>query len=393
MNSRAPTASSTTALLHWEEDGQARQALWRSENGASPPRRVLLADDRLSADRAYRLVCEGTGLLWRGDFQNARQLLQALQRRVERSLERRAPPAAAPDAAAPAGQAFHLHRKTQAQRSRILGLLLIELGPHYRCDLRRAPDLQSACEQAWGPTEAACAVPLQALQGLIGAREWYRKGVPVAELGASIHPHYGVFSPLRGEYLQLVAQAPLPAALQTHPVAMDVGTGTGVLAALLARRGIGQVVATDLSDRALACAQDNLQRLQLPGITLLKADLFATGKAALIVCNPPWLPARPSSTVEHALYDEDSRMLRGFLQGLSAHLVPGGEGWLILSDLAEHLGLRTREQLLGWIQEAGLQVLGRLDTRPQHGKARDAGDPLHAARAAEVTSLWRIGAA
>lgn len=393
MNSRAPTAASTTALLHWEEDGQARQALWRSENGASPPRRVLIADDRLSADRAYRLVCEGTGLLWRGDFQNARQLLQALQRRVERSLERRAPAAAAPDAPAPAGQAFHLHRKTQAQRSRILGLLLIELGPHYRCDLRRAPDVQSACEQAWGPTEAACAVPLQALQGLIGAREWYRKGVPVAELGARIHPHYGVFSPLRGEYLQLVAQAPLPAALQTHPVAMDVGTGTGVLAALLARRGIGQVLATDLSDRALACAQDNLQRLQLPGITLLKADLFATGKAALIVCNPPWLPARPSSTVEHALYDEDSRMLRGFLQGLSAHLVPGGEGWLILSDLAEHLGLRTREQLLGWIQEAGLQVLGRLDTRPQHGKARDAGDPLHAARAAEVTSLWRLGAA
>ncbi len=298
VNSRAPTAASTTALLHWEEDGQARQALWRSENGASPPRRVLIADDRLSADRAYRLVCEGTGLLWRGDFQNARQLLQALQRRVERSLERRAPAAAAPDAPAPAGQAFHLHRKTQAQRSRILGLLLIELGPHYRCDLRRAPDVQSACEQAWGPTEAACAVPLQALQGLIGAREWYRKGVPVAELGASIHPHYGVFSPLRGEYLQLVAQAPLPAALQTHPVAMDVGTGTGVLAALLARRGIGQVLATDLSDRALACAQDNLQRLQLPGITLLKADLFAPGKAALIVCNPPWLPARPNSTVE-----------------------------------------------------------------------------------------------
>ena len=388
-----PTASTPKALLHWEEEGQAHQALWRSENGASPPRRVLLADDRLSADRAYRLVCEGIGLLWRGDFQNARQLLQALQRRAERSLQRRAPIAGTAGSETPAGQAFHLHRKTQAQRSRILGLLLIGLGPRYRCDLRRAPDVQSACEQAWGPTEDACVVPLQTLQGLIGAREWYRKGVPVTELGASIHPHYGVFSPLRGEYLQLMVQAPLPAALQSLPLAMDVGTGTGVLAALLARRGIGQVVATDLSERALACARDNLQRLQLPGITLLKADLFAPGKAALVVCNPPWLPARPSSTIEQALYDEDSRMLRGFLQGLSAHLVPGGEGWLILSDLAEHLGLRTREQLLGWIREAGLQVLGRLETRPRHGKARDADDPLHAARAAEVTSLWRLGAA
>lgn len=387
MNSSAPT-SLTTPKLVWQENGQIHEALWRSENGAAPPRRVLPVDDTLSADRAYRLVCEGTGLLWRGDFQNARQLLQALQRRVDRSLQRR--PAQTP---LEPGQAFHLHRKTQAQRSRILGLLLIELGPRYHCALRRAPDLPSACEQAWGPAEASCVVPLQALQGLIGAREWYRKGVPVAELGASIHPHYGVFSPVRGEYLPLVAQAPLPAALQAHPVAMDVGTGTGVLAALLARRGIPQVLATDLSDRALACARDNLERLQLPAVSLLKADLFAPGPSALIVCNPPWLPARPSSTVEQALYDEDSRMLRGFLNGLREHLVPGGEGWLILSDLAEHLGLRTRDQLLGWIADAGLQVLGRLDTRPRHGKARDASDPLHAARAAEVTSLWRLGAA
>lgn len=393
MISSAPTSSSPTALLHWEEHGQTHQALWRSENGAGPPRRVLLADDRLSADRAYRLVCEGTGLLWRGDFQNARQLLQALHRRVERSLQGRAPPASPAGSATPPGQAFHLHRKTQAQRSRILGLVLIELGPGYRCDLRRAPDVKSACELAWGPTEDSSVVPLQALQGLIGAREWYRKGVPVAELEDHIHPHYGVFSPLRGEYLTLVAQAPLPVVLQTHPVAMDVGTGTGVLAALLARRGVEQVLATDLSDRALACAQDNLQRLGLSGVKLLKADLFAPGQAALIVCNPPWLPARPSSTVEQALYDEDSRMLRGFLQGLRAHLIVGGEGWLILSDLAEHLGLRTREQLQQWIAGAGLKVLGRLDTRPSHGKARDASDPLHTARAAEVTSLWRLGAA
>jgi hypothetical protein len=86
-------------------------------------------------------------------------------------------------------------------------------------------------------------------------------------------------------------------------------------------------------------------------------------------------------------------MLRGFLAGLAAHLAPGGEGWLIISDIAEHLGLRSRDQLLGWIAAGGLRVLERRDTRPQHPKVRDATDPLHAARAAEVTSLWRLGAA
>jgi hypothetical protein len=65
---------------------------------------------------------------------------------------------------------------------------------------------------------------------------------------------------------------------------------------------------------------------------------------------------------------------------------------LILSDLAEHLGLRSREELLGWIEAAGLQVLGRLETKPNHPKAGDATDPLHAARTAELTSLWRLGA-
>ena len=86
-------------------------------------------------------------------------------------------------------------------------------------------------------------------------------------------------------------------------------------------------------------------------------------------------------------------MLRGFLSGLAAHLCAGGEGWLVLSDLAEHLGLRSRAALMQWIEAAGLQVLGRIDTRPRHGKAQDASDPLHQARAAELTSLWRLGRA
>ena len=72
---------------------------------------------------------------------------------------------------------------------------------------------------------------------------------------------------------------------------------------------------------------------------------------------------------------------------------PGGEGWLVLSDLAEHLGLRSRATLMQWIEEAGLQVLSRIDTRPRHGKAQDASDPLHQARVAELTSLWRLGVA
>ena len=376
--------------LVWQEDGQARSALWQADNGARLPSRVQTVS-ALDADTAYRLASAGTGLLWRGDYPQARQLLQAMAQRMDAAAQRKKQ-----ITPATAIEGFTEHRKAQALRVRVLGQLLIEVDGKYRIALKRAPDVAQACTEAWGaPNGQSRVVSLRSLLGLIGAHEWRKKGVPISALGgAHIHPHHGVFSPVRGEYVDLVAQAPLPEALAHTPVAFDLGVGTCVLSAVLARRGVPRVVATDLSARALACAADNLQRLGLQAqVELQQTDLYPSGRAALVVCNPPWLPARPTSVLEQAVYDEDSAMLRGFLSGLAEHLCEGGEGWLILSDLAEHLNLRSRDQLLQWVSEAGLKVLGRLDTRPRHHKAHDTSDPLHAARVAEVTSLWRLGRA
>ncbi len=132
--------------------------------------------------------------------------------------------------------------------------------------LRRAPDVRQACVQAFGPAQGqASVISLRSLQGAVGAFEWRKNGVEVPGMGEAlrIYPHYGVFSPVRGEYVDLVAQAPLPEALKAQSLAFDVGVGTGVLSAVLARRGVAQVVGSDLSERAVACARDNLQRLGL----------------------------------------------------------------------------------------------------------------------------------
>ncbi len=405
------TSSPEFATIHWTEGGEARSARWRSERGAAAPKRVVIADDSMAADTAYRLACEGTGLLWRGDFQNARLLLQALARRVdkpakpkrEKRVKDTKPGEAVAAAAAPAPvfpEAFHLHRQAQAQRARVLSMVLIPFDADYSIPLRRAPDAKNACAEAWGPAKEAngsSVASLRELMGFISSHEWRRKGVPIPALGEDgphnrIHPHYGVFSPVRGEYIDLVAQAPVPEGTDDL-LGFDIGTGTGVLAAVLAlRSGVQRVIATDQDPRALACARDNLKRLGFPQIEVREANLFPEGKAHIIVCNPPWLPARPGSPIEHAVYDEDSRMLLGFLNGLAAHLEPKGEGWLILSDIAEHLGLRTRAWLLAAIDAAGLKVVDKLDAQPHHPKASDASDALHAARAAEVTSLWRLAA-
>ncbi len=369
--------------ISWQEDGRDHRVRWRSESGAPPPRRVVVADDETRADDAYRLACEGTALLWRGDFQNARQLLTAMARRIDR------PPRRARRKPEPSQvQAFHLYRQARAQRARTLGMLLIPFDPGHVIPLRRAPSVQDACTEAYGPDDQPYVTSLRELLGLIGAHEWRVKGVPIPPLGGDrIHPHYGVFSPVRGEYVDLVNEAPLP----STKTAFDIGTGTGVLAAVIARRGVEHVVATDLDPRALACAQENIDRLDVgKQVEVVQADLFPPGRAGLIVCNPPWVPAKPSSPLEHAVYDPGGRMLRGFLTGLADHLEPGGEGWLILSDLAEPLGLRTRDDLRALFDASGLEVAGKLDTRPVHPRAADPDDPLHAARAAETTSLWRL---
>ena len=373
--------------ITWLDDaGQPQRVDWRSLAGHPAPARVVVADEGLAADAAMRLIAQGSGLLWRGGYPQARQLLQALGRRLDRRHQRPAKPAAT------LAEAFLLQRQQQAERAQLLGRLLLPFEADHGLALPRAPDVRAAGLQAHGPVAHHYVASLRELLGLVGAFEWRRKGVLIPALGARIHPHHGVFSPVRGEYIGLVAQAALPAAALAHG-AVDVGTGTGVLAAVLARRGL-KVVATDNSPTALACAADNLQRLCLADkVSVLQADLFPPGQAGLIVCNPPWVPAPAHASLDAAVYDPDSRMLRGWLAGLAAHLVPGGEGWLILSDLAEHLGLRPRAQLLGWITTAGLRVLGRSDTRPQHRRVMDAADPLFAARSAEVTSLWRLGVA
>lgn len=376
-------------LIHWREGDVDHSALWRSESGMPAPKKVVVANDQTPADLAYRLACEGTALLWRGDFQNARQLLQALARRADHKGDK-GKRAKAPKLPASPAEAFHLHRQAQSQRARTLAMLLIPFEADYTIPLRRAPDVKLACNEAYGRPEQPFVASLRELLGLIGAHEWRKNGVEIEALGARIHPHYGVFSPIRGEYVELVNQAPLPPGAD---LAFDIGTGTGVLAALLAKRGVAKVIATDMDQRALSCARENLHRLGLDSqVEVVQADLFPEGRAPLVVCNPPWLPGRPSSSIEYAIYDPDSRMLKGYLNGLAEHLTPGGEGWLILSDLAEHLGLRPRAQLLAMIEAAGLAIVERHDVRPTHPRASDPSDPLHAARAAEMTSLWRLAA-
>ncbi|MBX5480259.1 MAG: class I SAM-dependent methyltransferase [Myxococcaceae bacterium] len=370
------------AEVRWTHGGLAHVATWRSEAGVPAPTHVALVDDRTRADEALRRIRRGEQLLYVGDFQNARQLLASLGRRLEKSRRWPVPRTAL--------EAFRQERQRRGEEHALLSRLLVPLDDTYTVALRRGPKLRDACEPVWGPPAPGTftVVALRELLGMVGAAEWRKKGVRVEGLPGPIHPHYGVFSPTRPEYTGLIRAAPAP----TGKRVFEIGTGTGVLSFLLLARGASEVVATDIDPRAVACAAENAERLGFgpDRFRVLERPLFPDGQADLVVCNPPWIPERPKTRIDRAIYDEDSAVLRGFFAGLADHLAPGGQGWLILSDLPELIGLREA----GWLNEqldaAGLRTVWRRSVAPQHPRAKDPTDPLHRVRSRETTRLYAL---
>lgn len=369
---------------------------------------TTVADDTTTADAAFAQLRRGTTLLWQGDFHNGRQLIKAVDRRLTKQAARKsAQKGKKKQVTGTAADLFLRQREERSRRAEILGRIVVDLAEqdgNWFLDLRRASDVAEAGGHAWGTPEpgAVKRVPFTELQGVLGAYQWHLKGVAVPALGegdeGKVYPDYGVFSPTRSEYVDLVDEV-AASSLTAGASVLELGTGTGVLAAVLVKRGAGQVTATDVNPRAVACARANLDRLGVGDrCEVVEADLWPVspdqaGTADIVVFNPPWLPGTPTSELELGIYDASSDALRRFLAELAHHLTDGGEGWLVLSDLAEHLGLRSREQLKTWIAEGGLQVLGRSETTPRHPKVLREDDPLHVARSREVTSLWRLGRA
>ena len=158
--------------------------------GARPPARIVTADDTLTADTAYRLACEGTALVWQGDYQNARQLLQAMARRVDAHRSRKRVKTPAPAVGDPA--LFHAYRQAQSARAKVLGMLWVPLTPDNAIALRRAPDVAQALEQAFGAGAGGDlrVVSLREVLGVVGAAQWRVRGVPVSGACAGCRCRY-----------------------------------------------------------------------------------------------------------------------------------------------------------------------------------------------------------
>lgn len=348
---------------------------WRSESDEPAPAALSEVDDQLKADEALKRVRKGEFLKYTGTFQNAKQLLSAMSRRL---------PAVPPSKTSL--DAFRAERRARQLEHQTLSRLVVGLDAEYRLLLQRAPDVSLICKQVWGKAESALTVvPLKTLLGMQGASEWRRKGLVVPGLEGKLTPHYGVYLPTRTEYVELVRTLPDVAGRSVF----ELGTGTGILSFILLQRGARSVTATDIDPRAVICARENSQQLALADrFTVIESATWPEGTAELIICNPPWLPEPPKNRIDRAVFDENNQFLLAFLEGLESHLAPGGRGVLVLSNLAVLLGLRQEDWLERELKRVGLRIESTATTTATHGKARDESDPLHAARSREVTTRY-----
>lgn len=341
---------------------------WRSETDVEKPAALAEVDDRLTADQALRRVRKREVLLYQGDFHNAKQLLAAMQRRLGGRT----------------AQSFEAQRHEKGLEAELLHRLVVVLDPQYRLSLRRAPDVAQVCREVWGDAKGATTVvALKTLLGMASASEWRKKGLEVPGLKGRLTPHWGVWAPTRTEYLGLLDSLDVKG---KH--VLDLGTGTGVIGLMLLQRGAAKVTAVDRDERAVACATENAVRLRLADrFTASLQDGYPQGRFDLVVCNPPWIPATPKTRIDHAVFDEGSRFLLTALGGLRAHAT---EGALLISNLAELLGLRDEAWLTTQFAAHGLTVVSKLDAKPGHDRAYDKKDPLYAARSRERTALYLL---
>ena len=135
---------------------------------------------------------------------------------------------------------------------------------------------------------------------------------------------------------------------------LEVGVGSGYVAAAVRDETGARVVGSDINPDACEAARD-------AGVAAVRANLldpFADGRFDAVLFNPPYLPTPPDrgwdDPLEHALSggEDGRRLVRPFLRDVGRVLRPTGRAYLLVSsltgleavdDLAREAGLATRE--------------------------------------------------
>lgn len=167
--------------------------------------------------------------------------------------------------------------------------------------------------------------------GMNGARQWYERGVQYPELNHRLHPFYGVYFPTRYDHLKIFDN--WLNKNNKFECAIDIGTGCGVLAFMMQKRGISNIHATDINPNAIFSLQLEINRHQKKEFGNIHPEhasflgSFKPTSEDLVVFNPPWIPDKPEKTMDKATY-YDKGFFDGFFDEI-AEKCPAGTTLLI----------------------------------------------------------------
>lgn len=157
-----------------------------------------------------------------------------------------------------------------------------------------------------------------------------------------------VYEPAEDSFL--LADAALDLAKQGMKI-LEIGTGTGFIAAVLQANLDVDLLATDINPYAVKCAYNN-------GVPVIRADMFSAFRPVqcfdMIIFNPPYLPTLEHDKVPGWLnyaFDggaDGTASLRRFFESVVPYLFPQGTVLVLVSSL------NGVEKAISWMEGYGL---------------------------------------
>ncbi len=230
-------------------------------------------------------------------------------------------------------------------------------------------------------------LPLISVQELHGAWQRYQQGTHLAVLGRKIHPFYGTYAPSRTSHLELFGTW-LSQYTGARDVAVDVGTGCGVLAFMLAKAGFSKVFATDNNPNAIESVSRELQRMaNPPQLDLRCVDLMGPGtdKAQLIVFNPPWIHGDVEDLLDQALHYRDDLFERFFAQA-AERIAPGGRVVMVFSNVITLLQPNVTHPIEAELARGRFELVQKLQRKVKPPPDKDG----RRRRTREKVEVWEM---
>lgn len=143
---------------------------------------------------------------------------------------------------------------------------------------------------------------------------------------------------------------------------LDVGTGSGCIACMIAKRTDSQVIGLDISSDALRTALDNASKLNLNNRAIFrKSDIFSNVKEGetfdMIVSNPPYIPpVKKEKIQEEVKFDPEIALFTKDEKGLEFYEKITKEAIKVLNKggyLMYELGIGQSEDVKRIMQEVG----------------------------------------